>query len=827
MHDAPGYITAVIASLQCRGARQDAIQGLDDREWQELLSFCDAAHLTLFLSKLEVGVLPEWVAARVQRNVSDSSLRWERIRATYRELSAALDGEGVEHLVIKGFAQCPAFVADPRLRMQGDFDIYAPPGSIERFEDALRRIGYRSQVLPRRNGFLVGDHLPAMTRDTKFEWRGNCFDADLPLGVEPHFCFWNQVDTRLSVEGVNAFWERRVARQLDDLTFTSLHPVDNLGYCALHILRNLFRCEWVIHHVYELACCLHTNAGDAGFWKRWREAHDDSLRSLEAISFRLAKTWFNCDLSQEAECEIAGLSAGVQQWFTFFSNSPIERMFRANKDGVWLHIALLERASDKRAVLHHTLFPAMLPSPKGSSQTVTKFKKKVSPWRANGPLRYPTYLISRSAHHLGVLPSALWHGGRWWLSQKSLGPQFWTFFAASFFFSLGLSTFFFLFNIHLIDRGFTEKSIGWLVSAMAAGSIVGTLPAGVLASRYGLRRAALTCFVSVIVVFSLRAVVAALTVHLVLAFAAGAALSIWAVCISPLVAQLTTERNRPFAFSLIFSSGIGTVALGNIVGGNLPGLLARVSGVGSTLAHQVALLLCCGVVSLGLRPIWRLRMETVDGPVVPRRKRRLPAVHPFLLRFLPAIAIWSLVTGSFGPFANVYFAKHLQMPLPQIGFVFSVSQIMQVAAVLLAPLVFRRFGLVTGIVYMQVATASALASLALFHGVVEASFLYVGYTAFQWMSEPGMYSLLMDRLPPGDRSDASAWNVLVTSSAQAIAATLAGAAFVRFDYPVVLMIVAGIALAAACSFHLLVRGSRREVPCAVLTSRMGEVRKPS
>jgi predicted MFS family arabinose efflux permease len=823
MREVPRYITALIASLQCRGARQDAIQELDDREWQELLAFCDAAHVTLFLSKLDGGVLPEWVAARVQRNVTDSSLRWKSIRGAYRQVSAALDDAGVEHLVIKGFAQCPAFVADPRLRMQGDFDIYAPPGSIERFEDALRKVGYRSEILPRRNGFLAGDHLPAMTPDTKFEWRGNCFAADMPLGVEPHLCFWNEVDTRLAVEGVGAFWERRVVRHLDDLTFTGLHPVDNLGYCALHILRNLFRCEWVIHHVYELACCLHANAGDAAFWRCWRESHDDSLRSLEAISFRLAKTWFNCDLSEEAEGEILGLSPAVQQWFECFSDSPIDCMFRANKDGVWLHIALLEKASDKRAVLHHTLFPAMLPSPRGSKQTVTKFKKTVKPWRANGLLRYPTYVISRSAHHLGVLPSAIWNGCRWWLAQKGLSSQFWTFFAASFCFNLGLSTFFFLFNIHLIDRGFTEKSIGWLVSAMAAGSIVGTLPAGLLASRYGLRRAALTCFVSAIVIFSLRAVVVAVPAQLVLAFAAGAALSIWAVCISPLVAQLTTERNRPFAFSLIFSSGIGTVALGSIAGGSLPGLLQRVAGVTNTLAQQVALLLCCGVVALGLRPIWRLRMETVAAP----KKHRLPAVHPFLRRFLPAIAIWSLVTGSFMPFANVYFAKHLQMPLPQIGFVFSISQIMQVAAVLLAPLVFRRFGLVTGIIYMQVATAAALASLGLFHGLIEASFLYVGYTAFQWMSEPGMYSLLMDKLPPADRSDASAWNVLVSSCSQAVAATLAGAAFVRFDYPVVLMMVAGIALLAACSFHLLLRTSGgREVSCRALSSGMGEVRKP-
>jgi predicted MFS family arabinose efflux permease len=102
----------------------------------------------------------------------------------------------------------------------------------------------------------------------------------------------------------------------------------------------------------------------------------------------------------------------------------------------------------------------------------------------------------------------------------------------------------------------------------------------------------------------------------------------------------------------------------------------------------------------------------------------------------------------------------------------------------------------------------------------------VGFTAFQWMSEPGMYSLLMDRVPPAGRSDASAWNVLVCSSSQAIAAALAGVGFVRFDYPAVLMMVAGIALLAGCSFHVLLRRSGREVLCPALTSEMGEVGKP-
>jgi len=60
---------------------------------------------------------------------------------------------------------------------------------------------------------------------------------------------------------------------------------------------------------------------------------------------------------------------------------------------------------------------------------------------------------------------------------------------------------------------------------------------------------------------------------------------------------------------------------------------------------------------------------------------------------------------------------------------------------------------------------------------------YMAFTAFQWMNEPGLYSLLMDRVPPERPEGAAASNSLVTSASQALAAMLAGAAFARFGYP--------------------------------------------
>jgi predicted MFS family arabinose efflux permease len=84
-----------------------------------------------------------------------------------------------------------------------------------------------------------------------------------------------------------------------------------------------------------------------------------------------------------------------------------------------------------------------------------------------------------------------------------------------------------------------------------------------------------------------------------------------------------------------------------------------------------------------------------------------------------------------------------------------------------------------------------------------AATIYIMYVAFLWMSEPGMLSLLMNQVAPSEQTGASAMNFLVTNISQAIAAAAAGASFVKFGYPAVLGVTAGIGLIAAVMFRVL------------------------
>jgi len=91
---------------------------------------------------------------------------------------------------------------------------------------------------------------------------------------------------------------------------------------------------------------------------------------------------------------------------------------------------------------------------------------------------------------------------------------------------------------------------------MAVGNIAGTIPAGKLVKKIGLSKALLAFFILATVIFLMRSLTVSHACQLALAFLAGMTLSMWAVCLSPTVAQLTKERTRPFAFSLVLSVGM-------------------------------------------------------------------------------------------------------------------------------------------------------------------------------------------------------------------------------------------------------------------------------
>jgi predicted MFS family arabinose efflux permease len=403
------------------------------------------------------------------------------------------------------------------------------------------------------------------------------------------------------------------------------------------------------------------------------------------------------------------------------------------------------------------------------------------------------------SQHIGIFSRL----DRWW-TERTLSGEFWALVVAVVFFNLGVSVFFFLYNLLMVDLGFRERSLGVLASAMALGSMAGTLPMGIIARRSGLKKVLTVCLLVLAAAFAGRVFLSWYPAQIAFAFVDGVMLCGWVVCLSPAVANAVEESKRPFAFSVLFAAAVATGSLGGFIGGNMPGWCQRLgmhyAGIVISVieSKRITLVAACAVTALAVWPISRLRRDAQSPS-----SRWIQRPTPFLLRFLLASACWAAAVGAFNPFTNVFFTRYLGVTTAHLGNFFSIAQLLQAGAVLLMPFLLRKTGLISGIMAAQLATAVAVGLLAFGRSLLHEEIIYCVFMAAQHMCDPGFQSLLMGGIATEERSGATALYFLVISIAQAAAAASAGAAFARFGYPPVLMGIATLTLGAAIGFRIL------------------------
>jgi MFS family permease len=479
----------------------------------------------------------------------------------------------------------------------------------------------------------------------------------------------------------------------------------------------------------------------------------------------------------------------VRRWFDYYAYSPIEKLFRPNKHELWLHLSLLNSYAAKGSVLRRRLFPARLPGPVDAvyvGENELTLRRRLL-----RNFRYASHVAERALHHARVLPSVALHGVWWHSRGRGLTQKFWAFIGAASLFNFGLFIFVLTYNLYLLDHGYREDFLGFVNGAFTAGSVAGALPAGAILQRFGVGSAFQFCIGGTALISTMRALIPGDAAIIALAFVGGAFFSLWAVMIAPAIAQLTGEQTRTRAFSLFFGISIAVGVLGGLIGGHLPDWLETKQG---------ALLCGCGFTLTALWPAKFLSFSTGYRSARPKYP-----FDSFIRRFLLALAGWNLAVGAFNPFFNIFFARHLNARMDQIGMIFSAGQLAQVAAMAAAPMVLKKLGLVNGVTATQIAAGTTLAMLTATNGIMSAATVYVCYAAFQYMSEPGVYTLLMSRVQPEEQSGASSLNFLATFSAHAISATIAGTTFSWYGYNRVVPVIAAVVILSAFLFRMLLR----------------------
>ena len=378
---------------------------------------------------------------------------------------------------------------------------------------------------------------------------------------------------------------------------------------------------------------------------------------------------------------------------------------------------------------------------------------------------------------------------------RRLGAAFWRFFFVALFFDIGFGLYFFLINLYLARAHLNEKTIGMVAGALTVGNLAATIPTGLLARRIGLRPMLILCFIAAPMFGAARIFAIVPAAQIALAFAQGVAMCSYTVCFAPAIAALTTPQNRTTAFSLTFGTGIGSGVVCGLFGGAAPAWLHHVRpSLTQTSAMGVVLLLGCLIALSSLVPVAQLAFPRLESSPTPAIRA---VTGPFAKRFLTMIAVWYLGIGAFAPFATLYLSGPLRIALPRIGLIFSASQLLQVGGVMTAPLVYRRIGKEYGMATLQVGACIALVLLYSAHAASWAIAAYLCVSLFQYMCNPAIYSLLMDRTQGDLRAAASAMQNLVTSAAMAAASAAAGLLIASHGYRALFAVCACLSLAGA------------------------------
>lgn len=782
----PAGPAAILAALRFGASHRLDTLTLSKRDWESVLSFCDRSQLTLTVGAVCGADLPHFVRQRIEEDACKNAKKFARLQAEFADIAQALDARGIEFITLKGFTHSPDFTADPLLRAQGDIDLWLQPDTVQQANAALLTLGYQPHCETENR------HLPPLILPSNWEWKGDFHDPDAPISVDLHYQLWDGELEQMEVPGIESFRERRQVRVFDGRPVSVLHSADALAFAALHQLLHILRGDARLQRAWEIAGFLENRKNDAAFWAQWHQLHPERLRLMETVVFRMCAEWFGCPLSPCLQEEMERFPDGVKLWFDRHAWAPVENLFEPNKSELWLHLSLADSFRGRLAVFRRRVLPLkrLEESAQGGERPSWQTRWKGLAWSGR-----------RALHHARLLPATLAEGVQWWWLQKGLGIPFLQFQAASAFFDLGAFVFYVLYNLYLLDLGYHEKFLGLVSGAMTAGTLAAALPAAALARRFGIRNTLLLAILGGACASMLRVLSPQESVLLITAFLHGGFFSLWAVCLSPTVASLSTEKNRSFAFSLIFATGIGIGAVGGIAAGYLPTLFqSRVFLLAPVAAKRASLLLSGIVLALAAPAAMRIRL-----PAAPPREAKTYPRSPFLIGFLIALFVWTFATGAFNPFFNAYFAGPGRMSVSGIGLVYAASQLTQVGAVLLAPLCFRKLGEVTGVASMQFMTAIALGTLVLVPAGWAAALIYPLYMAFQYMSGPGLFSMLMGRVGEHERGGASALNFVVSSLAGMLAAFAGGSAISRFGYPATMGVAAALAACAALLFRRLIQ----------------------
>ncbi|MCJ7817604.1 MAG: MFS transporter [Candidatus Thorarchaeota archaeon] len=379
-------------------------------------------------------------------------------------------------------------------------------------------------------------------------------------------------------------------------------------------------------------------------------------------------------------------------------------------------------------------------------------------------------------------------------------------------FSFGISGV--IFNLYLTDAGFSEDFIGFFLSISMFATAGIAFVAGLLTDKASRKKIILAANIVVFVAISVQYTTLNPLGLILSQIFLGLSSAFREVAWSPYITDHSSERERAHLFGFVGGISLLAVLVGNLLGGFLPQLFARMLGIpeGGSLVVPYQYTLWLSLIPSAFATLLVTQMTT-DTPTSTNIRRALKSIKNwgFIGKYASTITAVGLGAGMIVMFFNLNFTHEFPIDSGLLGIIFAINTILLSAGNFLAPALADRIGKVRTVVVTEILSIPFLVMLWWAPVLQFAVLGYVMRSVLMNMSGPVSNAFFMEGLAKEERATAIGVVRTGDSLVRAIAANIGGWLLALGFYRLPYLLVSGLYVLGIILFFSFFRKSESEI----------------
>ncbi len=370
---------------------------------------------------------------------------------------------------------------------------------------------------------------------------------------------------------------------------------------------------------------------------------------------------------------------------------------------------------------------------------------------------------------------------------------------------LGNGIFNVIIQLYFISLGFSGSQLGSIFMWSSIGQLILTIPAGILADRYGMKRVILFGF-AVNAVAMLLILTSETTFMFSLAWLLLGVGNSTGSLFGPLFSSLFDHDDLDQAFGLQGSINIGSNAFGSLFG-LIPPLL--VSNYGLSLSQSYWVVLVMGVLFFCVQlPIFFSVLNTAELPTPSEKKKIKLRSRGVVAKFAYLYTVQNLAFGAFFGLFPYYVNTKYGVESDALGVLFSATQLVRAGMNMISPKIASRYG---SIKTVTVALASTVPFWLLFTVAPTfqwVSLVYIFRMAVGSICNPLMPALFYRILYEDEKATANSMTQTASMVSNIAAPKLGGHMMENIHIESTAVMGAGLYALYSASFYFLLRNEK-------------------